>query len=220
MVKKRSKRGEKKIEKILIISEDKKSFRLYLDEILKNKFKLSKVNNNRPNNNKFTTKNNQIIIENRFTGYTDPKSIVEESKKEIKEYNKIYCVYDYKKNQKDSSYKIASKDNIDKDIKRIKSCPSYEFWLFLHFSDKVPIFKDNEDLIKRLKKFIPDYKKNNFTDDLFDKLDKNLITATKRARDIDDELDDQDKIPNKTNTQPDSFTEIYKLIEDFEDKFN
>jgi hypothetical protein len=181
------------------------------------------LNDNRVNNRKLKksiTQNHQIIIEHRFINKTDAISIVKYAEKKISQYNKIYCIYDYKKNLTESSYKDASLKEINKDIERIKSCPSYEFWLFLHFSCNIPIFTDDQDLIKQLKTHIPGYQKKTLGEDVFKKLIKNLDQAIKRAKKIDDELSEEDKIPRKSNASPPSFTEIYKLIEDFKEKLN
>ncbi|WP_324042078.1 RloB family protein [Aeromonas caviae] len=66
-------------------------------------------------------------------------------------------------------------------FKAIPSIPSFELWLLLHYEDiKAPIHRD--EVMRRLKKHIPNYKKGNVG--AFATTSFNLATATIRANEL------------------------------------
>ena len=177
-------------ENIFIISEDSKSFLLYLEIFLVNikKFRIQN-NNSILKNKKGEVKNLKNFIKNIpknkktikltiFHHKSDPTSIVEfakEIKNNHKNINRIYCVFDYvfkseKENHKKYKNTISQKNNLGKiNIEIIESIPSYEFWLLTHikdYSDKS--FSNNNEVLREINNTMSlknnnkkfDYKKN------------------------------------------------------------
>ena len=73
------------------------------------------------------------------------------------------------KNQKVSSLVQKSKS-----IEFIISNPGFEVWFLLHFTYTTRHFQNCDDLIKNLKKYIPDYDKNV---DVYERIDNNTSKA-------------------------------------------
>ncbi|WHS52789.1 MULTISPECIES: RloB family protein [Pseudomonas] len=98
--------------KVLIICEDKKSSKTYLDEACLH----------------FRAKVDVKII---HCGKTDPKGIVEEAVSNVKKYEKIFCAIDRDEHLNfDEAIRIAKPIA---EIEVIASYPCFEYWLLLHF---------------------------------------------------------------------------------------
>jgi hypothetical protein len=108
----RSKPKFKPQPKVLVICEDSKSSKHYLDDA-----------------------NYQLrsFVEVKIThcGNTDPKGIVEEAKSQQKNFDRVYCVID-RDTHKNFDEAVNSAQSTEK-VKLIVSYPCFEFWLLLHF---------------------------------------------------------------------------------------
>ena len=104
---------------------------------------------------------------------TDPLTLVEEAiklKKERKEdaktgnaipYDEVWVVFDLEKphDERRIKAKEAFSTGRSENIKFGDSDPCFEFWLLLHEVYTTAQFKDCDSVIKRLKKYWPDYSK-------------------------------------------------------------
>ena len=205
--------------RILIISEDLKSFPAYFKRMLLEEFRFQYDKKGKVFIKVRPEFKDRIIVDIKFVGSSNCLKIVQHANSESKNFFKIYCVFDELKNQNDSSYKksldLESKSNVSK----IVSVPSYEFWLLLHFSRSDAGFNNNDELIKKLEGLIRKeigkksfkYSKAEFSDELFDCTALKLPDAIKNAKEI-------EKSNIKTGSKGPS-TKIYQLIEDFQNNF-
>ena len=102
-------------------------------------------------------------------GKTDPLGIVKriEAKAEEldkRDVNRYYAVFDVdndinKKNKIEKARKHIK--NSKYDIELITSNPSFEIWLLLHFTYTTKEYKNSKEVIRELKNYIHEYKKNN-----------------------------------------------------------
>ena len=136
----------------------------------------------------------------------DPQSIVECAKKEIKNYDEIWCVFDrddFPKVRFNASLEMA---NAKKDkIKIGYTNEAFELWYLLHF-DYHSSAISRDDLIKKLKKKLGKYEKNmdNIYEQLLDKQD----TAIKNAKKL------YSSYPNTPNPEKDNpSTTVHLLVE-------
>lgn len=83
----------------------------------------------------------------------------------------------------------------------ITSVPGFELWLLLHYEDiQAPIHRD--DVMRHLKKHIPDYEKG--ARDVFATTRKSLAVATQRAQAL--------AIRFKAKTSPEPYTAIAEIV--------
>jgi hypothetical protein len=219
------KEGNFAINKILIISEDKKSFLIYLEKILREN-RLTKSSILRKTKNQYghqiwTRVENGTRLEiTTMHTETCPKIIATYAKKECGNYQKIFCVFDLPSAQSGHipKFREAMKIiNSNQNIIPITSAPEYEFWLFLHFSNStspansVELEKAlNNEIAKHLKKEKFKYSKNELCDDLFYRLLTNQSDAIKRAKQIEKlNLKDSKKLEEQI-----PHTRIHLLIEE------
>lgn len=148
---------------------------------------------------------------------TDPLKIVNNLVNYMKEKDissrhgdKIYCVFDTdvdmrKQDQINKAIAKASK----KGIEIIMSVPSFEIWYILHFIETTHCFNSNEELIKKLRKFIPSYEKNR---DVFCEVNSNLGQAINMAKKIKSHhnIKEQEYI---TDMICNPCTDVYKVVE-------
>lgn len=117
------------------------------------------------------------------TQKTDPVSLVKYARKQMREHgvdvssgDRVWCVFDADQNDDraiDDACKLARPG-----INIALSNPSFELWLLLHFAyDESRI--DNIDVIRRLRKHIPDFTK---TADVYDLLIGRRGEAVCRAK--------------------------------------
>jgi len=220
-----SKKSPFKIKKILIISEDEKSFPSYFEKILdKFGFQTSR---------KDSKKNNKVFIKTRpepehhdqiFTTIhyfsSNPLSIVKHGNSESSNFDKIYCVFDKLKNYGDNSYRDAMRYNLEPNVVRINSAPSYEFWLLLHFTKSSAGFLNNDKLIEKLEELVREktgnekfkYPKSGLPKELSKVVIEKLPNAIKHAKSIEES--------NKATNSVEPCTKIYQLIEYFQNNFN
>lgn len=207
--------------KILIISEDLKSFPSYFEFLLREfrfgsgpKPELSRRNDRLLVKRK--SNNERIFAHIRYVG-SNPLTIVEKGNLEAENFDKIYCVFDSLKNGKDTSYKDAMKLKTQNNVIKINSAPNYEFWLILHFTDSSAGYLNDGKAIKKLEELIRKetgnkkfkYSKSEFPKELKNFVIEKLPDAIKRAKKI-EQL-------NYQNNCAEPCTKIYQLIEDIQE---
>lgn len=98
--------------KVLVVCEDKKSSKTYLDEASLH----FRVN---------------LDIKVMHCGKTDPKGIVEYAIENLRRYDEVFCVIDRDTHLNfDEAVLLASRHQ---KIRLIRSYPCFEFWLIIHF---------------------------------------------------------------------------------------
>lgn len=119
-----------------------------------------------------------------------------------------YCVFDTdidpnKNKIIEEAIRLAMKNH----IKIITSSPCIELWFLLHY-DYTTANMSSESVIKRLKKFYPQYEKNvNIYPDIIENLD----TAIKRAKKLENYQLDNNRRIGTVEANPN--TELYKIVE-------
>jgi hypothetical protein len=200
---KRSRRAS--YERILIVSEGSKTEPLYFCEIRSAK-RLSTIN---------------VQVYASALG-TQPSQVVEYAKQLFEEgdlnkgirkraFEKVFAVFD---RDDHSTYfnALDQAQSLDKrmrndlnqivEFRAIASIPSFELWLLLHFEDiRHPLHRD--DVMVRLKKYIPDYEKGGGGS--YARTSKSLDTATSRAKLL------KQRSNAFIDTEP--YTDIHELVE-------
>jgi len=154
-----------------------------------------------------------LQIETPNTKYTDPVNLVKFAKSQIKKYDldlksgdDIWCIFDCNGNTNTNILRACK--NAGKSIKIGMSNPSFEMWYFLHFAYyEYPL--NNHDLMNRLKRNIPEYRKNG---DYFDLLLSGRETAIQNAKKLKN-LHESNEI-NLFSTESNPSTYVYKIVED------
>ncbi len=156
---------------VLIICEDTKSSKTYLEEALRSFRSSAKV-------------------EVSHCGKTDPKGIVSAAVARSKYFNHVYCVFDRDSHhaQNFEQALALAKANADK-VTALVSYPCFEFWLILHFEYTRSPFAPSggssaADVVLRKLKSIPQmigYSKGEI-DGQFEKLMPYLSIAKENAR--------------------------------------
>ena len=119
-----------------------------------------------------------------------------------------YCIFDTDVNPNknkiiEEAIELAKKN----DIKIITSSPCIELWFLLHY-EYTTANMDNEEVIKRLKKYYPKYEKNvNIYPDIIEKID----IAINRAKKLEKYQIDNNKRIGTVEANPN--TEVYKIVE-------
>jgi hypothetical protein len=200
---KRSRRAS--YERILIVSEGSKTEPLYFCEIRSAK-RLSTIN---------------VQVYASALG-TQPSQVVEYAKQLFEEgdlnkgirkraFEKVFAVFD---RDDHSTYfnALDQAQSLDKrmrndlnqivEFRAIASITSFELWLLLHFEDiRHPLHRD--DVMVRLKKYIPDYEKGGGGS--YARTSKSLDTATSRAKLL------KQRSNAFIDTEP--YTDIHELVE-------
>lgn len=198
--------------KVLILTEDSKSSKYYIEKYLKKYgFNDSYVK---------IVKNYQIMVNVKKSINNDATMVSNEAKKNIGEYNKIFCVFDYDANKPGSGRKekydtiIKQRRNYQsKNIFIINSSVCFEFWILLHFENSTKDFQSSFELIKYIsseKKYIC-YEKNNIDQKIFEELYVKIKMAKMNAEKIES--------ANKDNPVHHPCSLIYLLLDDIENDF-
>jgi hypothetical protein len=196
-------------------SSDSESFQCYLNRMLQEELGFGYDRKEKLYRKTKVEIREFITVEIRHIGSNCLK-IVEHACNESKKFYKIYCVFDELKNPGDTSFKKAMNLEIQNNLTRIYSVPSYEFWLLLHFSNSSAQYINNDRLIKALEAAVQNkcnkkdfkYNKSGFSDDLFILLQERLPDAIKNAKIL--------EISNTKTGSKNPSTKIYRLIEDFQ----
>ncbi len=163
----------------------------------------------------FNSKQNEyrIIIADGI--HTDPEGVVNDLVKSAKksELDEDYgdmkvCLMDvdYLKNRKitlQKAIEISEKEN----VKLCLSNPCFEIWFLLHYRYSTRQYSSNNEIVKELQQYIPDYKKSK---DIFDTLWPNLDEAIKNAMKL-EENHIRNNVKSRLEKIPSS--EVYGLIE-------
>ena len=116
------------------------------------------------------------------------------------------CDADITRNNEERSRKLRemkSKYAKDERVLICDSMPSIEFWFLIHYMNTSKYFKDVNDIIRVLKKFIPNYEK---TEDFLEK--QNWVAIMSE----DKRLNDACKRAALLGPQSESYSEIYQAI--------
>lgn len=161
----------------------------------------------------FNNKNGNIIS---FAngGETDPVKMVRSLAKEIERRgidlnagDKAYCVFDTDTDQsKNRQILEARRIANDLGIEIITSNPCIEYWFLLHFVNSNALM-DSDDVITKLKRYIPNYEKSM---DVYSSLEATQNTAINRAIQVENKHISDGKIIGLVEANPS--TEIYKII--------
>lgn len=190
----RGKPKRKPLPTVLVICEDKKSGKQYLEDAAYH----YRIN---------------VRVEVVHIGKTDPSNIIREGIQRSKEYDNVFCVIDRDSHPNwEAALRLA--EGYD-DVVVLPSYPCFEYWLILHFhGNRSPYAvqgkrSPGECCVADLKKCegMADYAKGN-DDRLFDTLLNRLPTARRRARRT---LDDATRV-NDMNPS----TRLHELIDFFE----
>lgn len=147
--------------------------------------------------------------------YTDPVNLVKmliiEIKKlglDLENNDEAYCIFD---TDIDIQKNILINDAInlakENNIKVITSNPSIEIWFLLHF-EYTTSRMNNKELIKRLKKYYPNYDKNI---NIFKDINQNVKEAIKNAKKLEEYQINNNREIKSVEANPN--TEIYKVVE-------
>ncbi|RZB29071.1 MAG: hypothetical protein AEth_01675 [Candidatus Argoarchaeum ethanivorans] len=177
----------------VIVCEGKKTERIYFE--------------------KYRTRYSNLSIKTPDSKYTDPKNLIKFAKKQINEENLIFdngdaiwCVFDCDENENNDlteACKIAGKD-----IRISFSNPNFELWYLLHFELYVTKLERSE-VIQKLKKYIPKYKKNmNVYDLLINERPEAIINAKKLIK-----IHERNEI-KQISVESNPSTQIYNLVEE------
>lgn len=156
---------------IVIICEGEKTEPLYF-RALRREFKLSTV---------------EVEIIGEGAG---PLKVVEKALREKKlrkaqsdkpDFDEVWCVFDRESENENSTFKPAVEKARAAKIELAVSNPAFEYWYLLHFKETSRSFTNADDVIKELKKHIPDYEKNmEIYSQLADKTDRAIQYAKRR----------------------------------------
>lgn len=184
------------IKTILIISEGKKTEPNYF--------------------NKFQVRNKGVRIEVPKNCKTDPMSLIKFAKKKSKDYSidykngdRVYCVYDVNGNS-DELLENARKKASGEGISIGLSNPCFELWFLLHYTYYTSRCSCNE-LIDKLKEYMPNYTKNlDIFDDLVPLQRNALINAKKLVEYHKNQKKAESRVPIR-ETGP--LTSVYEIVE-------
>lgn len=180
---------------ILVICEDSKSCRTYLDEAARS-FRAN------------------LRVEVTHCGKTDPQSIVAEAIDRSKKFDHVYCAIDRDDHPRFDAAMEAARQHRHKITIRA-SFPAYEYWLLLHFTKSRKPYKKNgkesagESVVRDLcaQKEMRDYAKGDPAG-LFERLKPRLALAMKRA--------DEVLIESNADGNPNPSTTLHHLLREFE----
>ncbi|MFC2540881.1 RloB family protein [Neisseria sicca] len=124
---------------------------------------------------------------------SSPKSIFKkaqemfkEAEKEQNPFDKVYCVFDKDCHHgyNDVVQQISSKKPKNTFF-AITSVPCFEYWLLLHFERTTSPFKTAEEVISKLKQFIPNYEKGD--KNIFEDVKQSIQVALHNAKHVNEE---------------------------------
>ncbi|WP_439239066.1 RloB family protein [Lonepinella sp. BR2919] len=188
----------KPYDRVLIICEGKKTEPLYF-EGLKQEYQLHTAN----------IKITSALGSDPISLINTAKKLYTESKNEGNIFDKVYCVFDKDKHPNyDNAVNIIEKLKPNNTFFAITSVPCFEYWLLLHFEMNTKSYSATgkksiaDKVIDDLKKYIPDYEKNN--KNIFALTKKDLLIAISNA-------EKANKMAEETNTDNPS-TKVVDLV--------
>lgn len=160
-----------------------------------------------------------ITINPKIAKHSDLSTILRTAIKEIKTdvYDFVWCVFDrdtITEQGMSDDFKKQYNTALDLGIKFADSMPAFEVWFLLHFALPSPFYISQDGVIKDLRKYIPDYSKEQAwlsSAKLYSKLEPYFETAMKKAIELDKKRADSG---DETTT----FTHVYELFEELKKK--
>lgn len=184
---KRRQAGRVPYEKVLIVCEGTETEANYFNG-LRDKYRLSSV-----------------VVQGKGIS---PTGIIQHAKKQFEQtrksgdsFDKVFCVFD-KNTHKDYKQAINTLENME-NFEAIFSVPAFEYWLLLHFKYSAKPYNGTDEIIRDLKKYLPEYTKGQ--QDIFDILQAELETAKENA-----ECSLRQAEQNKTDNPS---THVHELVE-------
>ncbi len=199
--KKRRTNCKKEVVTFLIVCEGQKTERIYF--------------------NKYRQRNSGLKIETPGSSVTDPNSLVDFTRSQIKKYNidfnsgdQAWCVFDADQNSEENIER-AKKLAIAENIKLCLSNPCFELWYILHFRYFDQRISTSE-LQDEIKSHIPNYDK---VKDYFDTLLSKRNSAIKNANKLNCKHSELISISSNPSTQVvELVKEMLKIIENNQKK--
>lgn len=114
----------------------------------------------------FRPKDGNYILKHVSCGYTDPVNMIKFIKEKRKAFDykpsedKTFLFVDIDGNEEKLALVRKLEEKLGKDLKIIKSSPIFEIFYLNHFIQTSKVFRSNEELLKELRKHIPEYEKN------------------------------------------------------------
>lgn len=157
-----------------------------------------------------------VIIRCPSGNATDPKNMYAELKKYCedndygKEYgDKVFLLIDSDLNSNRLSDIKEIEENCNKlGIEIILSTPTFEVWFINHFKYSTHEYKNCDEVLKELKKFIKNYSKN---EDIFDKVADKTSAAIQNSKGLEKHHKDLNHEIKSCDCNP--YTGVYKVIE-------
>ncbi|MFP3872069.1 MAG: RloB family protein [Candidatus Aenigmatarchaeota archaeon] len=154
-----------------------------------------------------------LKIETPNTSKTDPLGLVKYAERQIRKNelepdgdDEVWCVFDVDQNKE--NIKKAVDEAEDNDINIALSNPCFELWFLLHFELRQTELSC-DDTIDNLKKYLPDYSKNqDIFYEIVDKRDE-AISHAKKLNEIHSERRNNELYSPESNPS----TQVFKLIE-------
>ena len=122
-----------------------------------------------------------------------------------------FCVVDGDVSKEKEKQIIKAESLMKKIGKVIVSNPCIEVWFLCHFTSSTKEYNSSNEVIKRLKEYIPEYSKN--LGNIYTLLKDKTKTAINNAKHLEVYNYDNNRLIHKSNNQPS--TEVYKIIEIF-----
>lgn len=120
----------------------------------------------------------------------------------------VFCVFD-------TDTDVRKQREIEQAIKRseqghcevILSNPCIEVWFILHYGYSSRLFQSNNEVIRKLNEYIPNYKKST---DVFETLSDHIDDAIKNARRLEEH---HRSIGNRRGMESNPCTDVYRIVE-------
>ncbi len=186
---------------ILIVCEGSKTEPQYLNA-LKHSLKLSNV---------------EVVIE---SSPPAPISIVDRAMKKVQEqhrlakkdqaieFDEVWCVFDTEEQHQKSTFAAAVSKADKSHIRLAVSNPSFEFWYLLHYTFTDQPFTNANEVIQRLKTYLPKY-------------DKSICVYADICNSLEIAVDNAKRVlrnhPDKEKRFPNPSTQVHELVEKLRD---
>lgn len=166
--------------------------------------------------NNFQNRDKDYYIKVLCCNVTDPVKMIEAlikyvENQKIDKYDnyKVFCIFDTdvsigKQPRIDQAIKLAEVNNIE----TIISAPCFEIWFREHFQYTRKSYYSNEELIKDLKRFIPQYEKNK---NIYEFIKDKTNLAVLNCKQLEKEQIENGYRLNTVECNP--YTSVYKIIE-------
>ena len=133
---------------------------------------------------------------------------IDELKLDLEDDDVAYCIFDTDVNlNKNKIIKKAVQLAKKYNIKIITSSPCIELWFLLHY-DYTTANMDNKEVIKRLKRYYPEYEKNI---NIYPNIIEEMNLAINRAKKLEKYQINNNRTIGTVEANPN--TEVYKIVE-------